>query len=157
MVQGCLSLVVVGKQGFTGLQGQEGQGRRPLQATQWLFMKGIFDPYVLQVYCDLLTKGQLISKSLFGVIVSTKKQRKYCKDFCPESFYSFLGASWKLFEASLLMILLTESPGSPPGSYKKFQGRNPYNIFVTILVKTMKTKRHFEINWPLGIYIHIED
>ena len=33
MVQGCSALVVVGKQGFTGLQGQEGQGRRPLQAT----------------------------------------------------------------------------------------------------------------------------
>ena len=61
-----------------------------------------------------------------------KNQRKYCKDFCPENFYSFLGAS-------LLMILLSKSPGSPkklPGSprkLQKFQGRNPYNIFVAIL------------------------
>ena len=41
MVQGCSSLVVVGKQGFTGLQGQEGQGRRPLQATQGFILKTI--------------------------------------------------------------------------------------------------------------------
>ena len=33
----------------------------------------------------------------------------------------------------------------PQGSYKKFQGRNPYNIFVAILVQTMIPKRHFEI------------
>ena len=33
-----------------------------------------------------------------------------------------------------------------PGSYKKFQGRNPDNIFVAILVETMTPKRHFEIN-----------
>ena len=39
MVQGCLSLVVVDKQGFTGLQGQEGQGRRPFQATQRFTLK----------------------------------------------------------------------------------------------------------------------
>ena len=40
----------------------------------------------------------------------------------------------------------TMSPRKPPGSYKKFQGRNPYNIFVAILVKMMTPKRHFEIN-----------
>ena len=34
----------------------------------------------------------------------------------------------------------------PQGSYKNFQGRNPYNIFVAILVQTMTPKRHFEIN-----------
>ena len=39
----------------------------------------------------------------------------------------------------------------PPGSYKKFQGRNPYNITIAILVKTMTLKRHFEINRPLGL------
>jgi hypothetical protein len=51
------------------------------------------------------------------------------------------------------MIILNKSLGSPPkasrkptGSYKKFQGRNPYNIFVDILVQTMTPKRHFEIN-----------
>jgi hypothetical protein len=46
------------------------------------------------------------------------------------------------------MILFAKSPGTPkklPGSYKKFQVRNPYNIFVAILVKTMTSKRHFEI------------
>jgi hypothetical protein len=31
-------------------------------------------------------------------------------------------------------------------SYKKFQVRNPYNIFIAILVETMTTKRHFETN-----------
>ena len=45
-------------------------------------------------------KGQLISKYLFGVSFWPKKQRKYCKDFYPESLYSFLGASWKLFGAA---------------------------------------------------------
>ena len=35
------------------------------------------------------------------------------------------------------------------GSYENFQGRNPYNIFVAILVKTMTPKRHFEVNLPL--------
>ena len=55
------------------------------------------------------------------------------------------------------MILLTKSPGSPkklPGSpqeaTKKIQGRNPYNIFVAILVETMTPKRHFEIDRPLA-------
>ena len=40
MVQDC-SALVVGKQGFTGLQGQEGQGRRPLQATQRFILKTV--------------------------------------------------------------------------------------------------------------------
>ena len=58
------------------------------------------------------------------------------------------------------MILLTKSPGSPQTfqealmklqkiSAQKFQGRNPYNIFVAILVEMMTPKRHFEVNWPL--------
>ena len=34
----------------------------------------------------------------------------------------------------------------PQGSYKNFQGRNAYNIFVGFLVKTMTLERHFEIN-----------
>ena len=37
----------------------------------------------------------------------------------------------------------------PQGSFKNFQGRNPYNSFVGFLVQTMTPKRHFEINWPL--------
>ena len=38
----------------------------------------------------------------------------------------------------------------PPGSYKKNQGKNTYNILVVILVEVMTPKRHFKINWPLG-------
>ena len=56
---------------------------------------------------------------------------------------SALEAFWGFLKASLLMVLLTKSHGSPkklPGSYKKFQGRNPYNIFVAILVQTMTPK-----------------
>ena len=34
---------------------------------------------------------------------------------------------------------------------KKYQGRNPYNIPVAILVETMTPKRHFEVNRPLII------
>ena len=43
----------------------------------------------------------------------------------------------------------TESPKKPQGSCKEFHGRNPYNIFVAILVETMTPKRHFQINSPL--------
>ena len=59
-----------------------------------------------------------------------KNQQKYCKDFCPDGFYSFLGSSWKLFGAS----------------YKKIRAE-----ILTILVETMTQKRHFEIKWPLSI------
>ena len=31
-----------------------------------------------------------------------------------------------------------------------FQCRNPYNVFVAILVKKMTPKKHFEITWPLA-------
>jgi hypothetical protein len=34
----------------------------------------------------------------------------------------------------------------PQGSFKNFQGRNPYNIFVGFLVETMTPKCYFEIN-----------
>ena len=40
-------------------------------------------------------------------------------------------------------------PGSPKEGIKNFYGRNPYNIFVAIWVKTMTPERNFEINWPL--------
>ena len=50
------------------------------------------------------------------------------------------------------MILLTKSPRKPikdsrkpPGSYKKFQGRNPYNIFVAILVEMMSPKNNSKL------------
>ena len=47
------------------------------------------------------------------------------------------------------MKFFVASEGLPKGSYKNFQGRNPYNIFVDILLQTWPPKRHFEINWPL--------
>ena len=34
-------------------------------------------------------------------------------------------------------IINMEAYKKPQGSYKKFQGRNPYKIFIAILVKTM--------------------
>ena len=60
----------------------------------------------------------------------------------------------KVFIASLGLPVgfLTKSPGSLkklPGIYKKFQVKNPYNIFIAILVETRTPKRHFVINWPL--------
>ena len=74
--------------------------------------------------------------------------------------WSFVEAFWSFLWAFLLMILLNKSqgspkklPGSPPGSYKNFQGRNPYNIFVSILVKTMTPKKLFKIKWPLAVQI----
>ena len=47
-----------------------------------------------------------------------------------------------------------KASAKPPVTYKKNQGRNPYNIFVTILVETMTPKRHFEIKWPLEFTLH---
>ena len=36
------------------------------------------------------TKGQLISKGNFGVFKSTKKQRNFCKDFCPNLVFMYI-------------------------------------------------------------------
>ena len=47
---------------------------------------------------------------------------------------------------SSIPIILTKSPGSPPRSYKKFQGRHSYNISIAISVKTVTSKIHFGIN-----------
>ena len=79
-------------------------------------------------------KGQLISKCLFGIIVWTKIPTKLFLDFCPEFFCSFLGASWKLFglPGDLVCNIINKeayrkpqkASRKPPGSYKKFQGRN---------------------------------
>ena len=55
---------------------------------------------------------------------------------------SFLGLPGDLVSE----IINKEAYRKPQGSYKYFQGRNPYNIFVAILVETMTPKRHFEIN-----------
>ena len=72
-----------------------------------------------------------------------KEQQKYCKDFCPEIFCSFLRASWP-GDLVVNNIINKEAYRKPTGSlqeaqkrfqrsYENFQGRNPYNIFVTIL------------------------
>ena len=45
------------------------------------------------------TKGQLISKCPYEIIVSSKIPTKLFLDFCPEIFCTFMGASWKLFGA----------------------------------------------------------
>ena len=87
-----------------------------------------------------VTKGQLISKCPFGFIVWTKISTKLFPDFCPEFFCSFLGASWKLFglPGDLVCNIINKeayrkpqkASMKPPGSYKKFQGRNPEIILL---------------------------
>jgi hypothetical protein len=64
------------------------------------------------------------------MIVSSKYQRNYFLDFCPEFFCSFLGASWKLFElpGDLVSNIINreayrkppKASRMPPGRYKKF-------------------------------------
>ena len=82
-------------------------------------------------------------------------------DFCLDFFYSFLGASWKLFHlpGDLVCNFINKEAYRKPQkasrkphlSFRKFHGRNPYNILVAILIETMTPKGHFEINWPLGL------
>ena len=69
------------------------------------------------------------------MIVSSKIPTKLFLDFCPEIFCTFLEASWKLFglPGDLVSNIINKEayrkpqklPGSPPGRYKKYQGRNP--------------------------------
>ena len=82
-----------------------------------------------------IIKGQLISKCPFGVKTSSKKPTELFLYFCPEFCYTFLGASWKLFElpGDLVSNIINKeayrkpqkASRKPPGRYKKFQGRNP--------------------------------
>ena len=107
------------------------------------------------------TKGQLISKFLFGVIISTKIATKILDRFLPWNFCSFLGAFWKLLglPGDLVSIITTKAayiklqklPGSPQEATKIFRAEilTLFLIFVAILVVTMTPKTHFEINWPL--------
>ena len=91
------------------------------------------------------TKGQLISKCPFGIIVWTKIPTKLFLDFCPEFFCSFLGASWKLFglPGDLVFNIINKeayrkppkASRKPPGSHKKFQGRNPEIILLVFWMK----------------------
>ena len=60
---------------------------------------------------------------------------QFYQDFCPEIICSFLGAFWKLFghPGDLVSNIINKEAyrkpqkafRKPPGSYKKFQGRNP--------------------------------
>ena len=100
----------------------------------------------------IITKGQLISKCLFGIIVWTKIPTKLFLDFCPEFFCSFLGASWKLFglPGDLVFNIINKeayrkpqkASRKPPGRYKKFQGRNP-EIISLVFCPNNNTKRTF--------------
>ena len=81
------------------------------------------------------------------MIVSSKIPTKKFLDFCPDIFCSFLGASWKLFWLpwDLMSNIINKeayrkpktASRKPPGSYKKFQGRNPEKIFVGILEESI--------------------
>ena len=87
--------------------------------------------------------GQLISKCLFGVIVWTKIATKIMSG-------SFLGLLGTYLVSNIINKEAYKNPKKtsrkPQGSYKNFHGRNPYNIFVAILLQTMTPKGHFEIN-----------
>ena len=99
-------------------------------------------------FCEkimIFTKGQLISKCLFVVFKSPKNPSKNFRDFCPEFFCSFLGASRKLFglPGDLVCNVINKeacrkpqkASRKPPGRYKKFQGRNSEIISLIILSK----------------------
>ena len=91
--------------------------------------------------CDLylLKKQNILNKRvvlLFGTLeyeitVSSKIPTKLVLDFCPEFFFSFLGASWKLFGIPGVLvnnIVNKEAyrkpkklPGSPHEATKNFR------------------------------------
>jgi hypothetical protein len=53
--------------------------KMPISDQKSLFMKECYH----LMWMFLNGKGQLISKCLFGAIVSTKKPTKFLKNFCP--------------------------------------------------------------------------
>ena len=69
------------------------------------------------------------------------------------SSLKYLVAPWKFFGLSgdLVSNIINKeaykkpqkASRKPQESYKNFQGRNPYNIFVAILVEMMTPKSHF--------------
>ena len=101
-----------------------------------------------------LSKGQLISKCLFDVIVLTKIVPEYCKDFCPKIFvgsWGLLGAFLGLGKDYHLTESLQEAPKGfqeAPRKFKKLSGQKSSQYFLMFLVETMTLKRHLEINWP---------
>ena len=101
------------------------------------------------------SKVCLLSQFFIGIFI------KMHKSLVQNSVHQTLSANWE--KQSHFMIvpgnstnsqqiytgLAYSKPQKAQESYKNFQGRNPYNIFVVILVETMTPKRHFEINRPL--------
>ena len=83
--------------------------------------------------------------------VSSKIPTKLFLDFCPEFFYSFLGASWKLFglPGDLVFNIINKKAYRKPqkASRKpKISGQKSRNNFVGIFVQTIIPKGHFDIN-----------
>ena len=76
-------------------------------------------------------KSQLISKSAYEKSVSFKIPTKIFLEFCSEIFFSFLGASWKLFglPGDLVSNIINKEgywkpkklPGSPQKATKNFR------------------------------------
>ena len=89
-------------------------------------------------------------------LLSPKVATKLFLDFCPDFFVASWGLPRSFFGLPVGFLINDisyqvprkpqKASRKPPGGYKKFQGRNPYNILVAILVETMTPKRHFEIN-----------
>ena len=123
------------------------------------FLGWIVDHF-LQFWVDFTTKGQLISKCLFGFLVWTKSPTKLFLNFCPEIFWTFVGASWKLFEASCRLpyswyYLLSpqeaeKASREAPRKVQKISGQKYRNNSVGFLEEVLTPKGHFEINWPLA-------
>ena len=106
-----------------------------------------------------MTKGQLISKCPFGVKTSSKKPTELFLYFCPEICYTFLGASWKLFElpGDLVSNIINKEayrkpqkasrkPQEAPRKVQKNSGQKSRNNFVGFFEEVLKPKGHFEIN-----------
>ena len=66
--------------------------------------------------------------------------------------YKLVKVSW--FRNVCLVSSFRPKCRKPPGSYKKFQGRNSYKKFVGFLVDLKTSEGHFEIKWPLAIALN---
>ena len=98
-------------------------------------------------------KGHLISKCLFGVIIWTKKKKqKYCKDFYPESYYSFLGASWKLPYQWYYLL----SPQEAPRKLQKNSRTEILEIFLCYFGPNDDTKKTFRGQLTFRSTMHVQ-
>ena len=115
----------------------------------------MFDNNANPFFFFSLSIGQLISKCPYEKSVSSKIPTKIFLEFCPEIFWSFLGAYWKLFGLSgdLLSNIINKEgywkpkklPGSPQRA-TKISGQKSRKFFVGILDETDFSKGHFQIN-----------